>query len=458
MPRRLLILIGLALALPAPALAQEATIVSRDVPLAGERTLAAAGAAGPLRPGRPPLARLRDGAVPDALDRAGAGAPGRKRRPRPRTVRTPARPSAPAAAAGGSATRGGSGRPTGSSTGCAGRSAACAPGSSPAPPPACRRERCRRRGRRRSCRAGLEGGREDPPRGPVVRSQSPARDRPSHGRRERLHRGPGAGDRQGDPALPREGERLERHRLQLPRRPLRHRLRGPLRRDGAKRRRRARGGIQHRLRRCRRARRVQLAGGRGEGAQLARRAARVAARRRARRPRVDAVVHLRRQRPLRRRPARLPAHGLRPSRHRLHRLPRHGALQPAQLDRRRGLARSGCRSSMRRRSAAPSRHGALPGEAVRAAAVDRRRLRRVRERRRVLAGDGRQRRLDVGRDDAAARQLHVRDSLRRQPHAGRRRDRRRRHLARDRGPLRRSRRRSRRTATRSRTPRRSRTR
>ena len=44
MPRRLLTLIGLALALPAPALAQEATIVSRDVPLAGERTLAAAAA------------------------------------------------------------------------------------------------------------------------------------------------------------------------------------------------------------------------------------------------------------------------------------------------------------------------------------------------------------------------------------------------------------------------------
>ena len=44
MPRRLLILIGLVLALPAPALAQEATIVSRDVPLAGERTLASADA------------------------------------------------------------------------------------------------------------------------------------------------------------------------------------------------------------------------------------------------------------------------------------------------------------------------------------------------------------------------------------------------------------------------------
>ena len=42
MPRRLLTLIGLALALPGPALAQEATIVSRDVPLAGERTLATA--------------------------------------------------------------------------------------------------------------------------------------------------------------------------------------------------------------------------------------------------------------------------------------------------------------------------------------------------------------------------------------------------------------------------------
>jgi len=39
-PRRLLTLIGLALAIPAPALAQEATIVSRDVPLHGERSLA----------------------------------------------------------------------------------------------------------------------------------------------------------------------------------------------------------------------------------------------------------------------------------------------------------------------------------------------------------------------------------------------------------------------------------
>ena len=44
MPRRLLILIGLVLALPAPALAQQATIVSRDVPLAGQRMLSSASA------------------------------------------------------------------------------------------------------------------------------------------------------------------------------------------------------------------------------------------------------------------------------------------------------------------------------------------------------------------------------------------------------------------------------
>ncbi|MEO5575686.1 MAG: peptidoglycan recognition protein [Gaiellaceae bacterium] len=42
MPRRLLILIGLALALPAPALAQEATIVARDVLPTGARSLSAA--------------------------------------------------------------------------------------------------------------------------------------------------------------------------------------------------------------------------------------------------------------------------------------------------------------------------------------------------------------------------------------------------------------------------------
>ena len=46
MPRRLLLLIGLALALPAPASAADATIVSRDVPLGAQRSLTAGKPAG----------------------------------------------------------------------------------------------------------------------------------------------------------------------------------------------------------------------------------------------------------------------------------------------------------------------------------------------------------------------------------------------------------------------------
>ena len=88
MPRRLLILIGLALALPAPALAQEATIVSRDVPLAGRAHARLGGRSGPLRSGRAALARRGHGAVPHALDERplerlgerGAGGGGRPRR------------------------------------------------------------------------------------------------------------------------------------------------------------------------------------------------------------------------------------------------------------------------------------------------------------------------------------------------------------------------------------------
>ncbi len=96
MSKRLLILIGLALALPAPALAQEATIVSRDVPLAGERTLASADA-----PARFDLVGLhwrgsgtvqfRTRSTRRPLERLGGrGAGGRGR------SRTPAPPSAPA--------------------------------------------------------------------------------------------------------------------------------------------------------------------------------------------------------------------------------------------------------------------------------------------------------------------------------------------------------------------------
>ena len=73
-------------------------------------------------------------------------------------------------------------------------------------------------------------------------------------------RRPVGGDRAGDRALPREGERLERHRLQLPRRQVRPGLRGPLRRHRAQRRRRPRGGLQHRLGRRRGARQLRLRG------------------------------------------------------------------------------------------------------------------------------------------------------------------------------------------------------
>ena len=54
--------------------------------------------------------------------------------------------------------------------------------------------------------------------------------RPPHGQRQRLHRGPGARAPAQHLRLPREVEGLERHRLQLPRRPLRSDLGGPLRR------------------------------------------------------------------------------------------------------------------------------------------------------------------------------------------------------------------------------------
>ena len=101
---------------------------------------------------------------------------------------------------------------------------------------------------------GLGRGRVDPARGAPLRAERPRRRRPSHRRLERLHGGGVGGDRPRDPRLPRQGQRLERHRLQLPRRQVRQGLRGPLRRHRPERHRGARGGVQHRLRRRRRAR------------------------------------------------------------------------------------------------------------------------------------------------------------------------------------------------------------
>ena len=65
---------------------------------------------------------------------------------------------------------------------------------------------------------------------PLDRADAAARRRPSHGRHEHVHARAGGGDRARDRGLPRAGKRLERHRLQLSRRPLRHGLRGPRRR------------------------------------------------------------------------------------------------------------------------------------------------------------------------------------------------------------------------------------
>ena len=98
--------------------------------------------------------------------------------------------------------------------------------------------------------AGVGRGRVDPP-----RRRRPTRprsaSRSSTTRRARTAtREPRRRDRRRDPALPRAGERLERHRLQLPRRPLRDGVRGPLRGYRRERRRRPRARIQHRLGRC----------------------------------------------------------------------------------------------------------------------------------------------------------------------------------------------------------------
>ena len=105
---------------------------------------------------------------------------------------------------------------------------------------------------------GLARGRVDPSRCAVLRRLRPLRDRPPHGGLELVHEGAIGLDRSRDRALPRAGERLERHRLQLSRRQVRPGLRRPLRRDDQAGDRRACGGVQHGLRRDRADRRLQL--------------------------------------------------------------------------------------------------------------------------------------------------------------------------------------------------------
>ena len=90
-----------------------------------------------------------------------------------------------------------------------------------------------------------------------------------------------------------QGERLERHRLQLPRRPLRPGLRGPVRRHHAQRDRRARARVQHGQRRHRADRQLHDGEADARGRAVARAADRVAARPRTRRSGLDAHVRRR---------------------------------------------------------------------------------------------------------------------------------------------------------------------
>ena len=146
--------------------------------------------------------------------------------------------------------------------------------------------------------------------------------RAPHGQRQRLHRGPGAGDPAQHLRLPREVPRLERHRLQLPRRPVRPDLGGPLRRHRQAGRGRAHAQLQrlllrdvgHRQLRDRPADRRDAA-----GLRPALRVEAVAARGQ---PRVDLAED---------RPRHLPGHQ-RPPRRRLDRLPGQVPLRPAPAD------------------------------------------------------------------------------------------------------------------------------
>ena len=98
---------------------------------------------------------------------------------------------------------------------------------------------------------GVGSQRGDRPCDPDDRPDTQARRRPSHGGHQFVHTCAGCGDRARDRAVPRARERLERHRLQLSRRPLRHDLRGTRGRHRPERDRRARTGVQLRHRgRC----------------------------------------------------------------------------------------------------------------------------------------------------------------------------------------------------------------
>ena len=101
--------------------------------------------------------------------------------------------------------------------------------------------------------------------------------RAPHGHRERVRAAGLAGDRARHREVPPRHERLERHRLQLPRRQVRPGLRGPRRRGRPGRDRRARAGLQRRVDERRAARDVHRRRDHAAGARGDRAAARLEA-------------------------------------------------------------------------------------------------------------------------------------------------------------------------------------
>ena len=145
-----------------------------------------------------------------------------------------------------------------------------------------------------------------------VRVERSPRDRAPHGRHERLLALTGRGDHAWNPDLPRQIEWLERHRLQLPGRPVWNRLRGPLWRDRPERRRSARARLQHGVGGHRRDRHLRELRDPGSGRGVAREAPRLATRSRSHRSPLHPHGDLGWQRAVCRRDPGLAARSLRP--------------------------------------------------------------------------------------------------------------------------------------------------
>ena len=304
MPSKPLIaIIAAALVAPASAVAG-VTMTAREIPLRPGRALGRRDTAAAVRHGRRALARLGHGALPHArprgrVERLAAGR--RRHRARSRQRGEPPARLAPRQS-----------RVDGRVD--------CDPlpyaRRRDASPCVLRREH-RREARRPSAddrrravdHPALLVGRErgDPPCAAAVLRRRALRGRPSHRRLERVHAGRVGRDRARDRGLPRRRERLERHRLQLPRRQVRPGLRRAVRRSRPAGDRRARDGVQRRLGRRRPARRLQLDADQRGGPALPRAAAVVEARSLACRSAVDAQLAIDREPALPSRHAGVPA-------------------------------------------------------------------------------------------------------------------------------------------------------